>query len=417
MKCLFPVFLFLVFVGCQKESEITKEETPVETCPSHNLPVVFIDTNDIPINSKEDYVEGTIEIIGAGNLESLSEQNMTIKGRGNSTWWLGETWGKKPYQVKFSDKTAVLGMPKDKKWILLAELSDKSFIRNKIARDLSRMSNLEYTPALEYVEVMLNDQPQGIYLIGQKVEESDNRVKIGDDGYLVEIDNVDRIDSDDVFFTSEAFTSVFPKSVFNIKEPSLEYDSAKYVAIENHIKAFETVLFSTEFDNPNTGYEAYIDVDSFIDWFLVNEIGKTQDAKVYSSIYFSYIPGGKIKMGPIWDFDLSFGNVNYSSAQNPEGFWVKENPWMKRLFEDSDFEQRVRDKFTSQYYDKLSEILDKIDCHATYINAAQKVNYDIWETLGVEVWPNPVWYDTYLEEVDHLKNWVSNRINWLNDNL
>lgn len=417
MKYLFPVFLFLVFVGCQKESEITKEETPVETCPSHNLPVVHLNTNNIPIDSKDDYVEGTIEIIGAGNLESLSEQNMTIKGRGNSTWWLGETWGKKPYQVKFSDKTAVVGMPKDKKWIMLAELSDKSFIRNKIARDLSRMSDLEYTPALEYVEVMLNDQPQGVYLIGQKVEESDNRVKIGDDGYLVEIDNFERIDEDDVFFTSEAFTNVFQTSVFNIKEPSLEYDSDKFLVIENHIKAFEAVLFSTEFNDPNTGYEAYIDVDSFIDWFLVNEIGKTQDAKFYSSIYFSYIPGGKIKMGPIWDFDLSFGNVDYDDPQYVEGFWVKENPWIKRLFEDSAFEQRAREKFTAQYYDKRSEILDKIDCHASYINTAQKVNYDIWETLGVKVWPNPVWYDTYQEEVDHLKNWVSNRINWLNDNL
>ena len=103
---------------------------------------------------------------------------MKIKGRGNSTWWLGETWGKKPFQVKFSDKTALLGMPEDKKWIMLAELSDKSFIRNKIARDLSRMSDLEYTPALEYVEVVLNGQPQGIYLIGQKVEGDSKNVSV-----------------------------------------------------------------------------------------------------------------------------------------------------------------------------------------------------------------------------------------------
>lgn len=417
MKKLLPLFLFFFIIGCQKEAESPSVITPVETCPSHKLPVIYIDTNDIPIDSKEDYVEGTIEIIGAGNLEGLLEQNMKIKGRGNSTWWLGETWGKKPYQVKFSDKTALLGMPEDKKWVMLAELSDKSFIRNKIARDLSRMSDLEYTPALEYVEVVLNGQPQGVYLIGQKVEESDNRVAIGDDGYLIEIDNFERIDEDDVFFTSEAFTNVFHKSVFNIKEPSLEYDSDKYLAIENHIKAFETVLFSAEFDDPNTGYEAYIDVDSFIDWFLVNEIGKTQDAKFYSSIYFSYIPGGKIKMGPIWDFDLSFGNVNYDDPQFVEGFWIKENPWIKRLFEDSDFEQRVLDKFTTQYYDKRSEILGKIDCHASYIDTAQIANYEIWKNLGVQVWPNPVWFDTYQEEVDHLKNWISDRMDWLNTNL
>lgn len=416
MKYLFSV-LFFIIVGCQKEAESSALLIDEEACPTHALPVVYIDTNDIPIDSKEDYVEGTIEIMGAGNLESLAEQSMKIKGRGNSTWWLGETWGKKPYQVKFNDKTAILGMPEDKKWVMLAELSDKSLIRNKIARDLSHMSDLEYTPRLEYVALMLNEQPQGIYLIGQKAEASDNRVKIGDDGYLIEIDNYDRIDPEDVFFISEAFTTVFPSSVFNIKEPSLEYGSDKYLAIENHIKAFESVLFSTEFDNPNTGYETYIDVDSFIDWFLVNEISKTVDAKVYSSIYFSYVPGNKIKMGPVWDFDLSFGNVDYDDPQYFEGFWVKENPWIKRLFDDPAFEQRVRDKFTSNYYNKRSEILEKIDCHASYIDASQKINYAIWGTLGIRVWPNPVWFDTYQEEVNYLKSWLSDRIAWLNYNL
>lgn len=122
-------------------------------------------------------------------------------------------------------------------------------------------------------------------------------------------------------------------------------------------------------------------------------------------------------MGPIWDFDLSFGNVDYDDPQFVEGFWIKENPWIKRLFEDSDFEQRVLDKFTTQYYDKRSEILGKIDCHASYIDTAQIANYEIWKTLGVQVWPNPVWFDTYQEEVDHLKNWISDRMDWLNANL
>jgi hypothetical protein len=91
MKKLLPLFLFFFIIGCQKETETPSVITPVETCPSHKLPIVYVDTNDIPIDSKEDYVEGTIEIIGAGNLEGLLEQTMKIKGRGNSTWWLGET--------------------------------------------------------------------------------------------------------------------------------------------------------------------------------------------------------------------------------------------------------------------------------------------------------------------------------------
>ena len=143
---------------------------------------------------KSSYVEGSLEIIGDGNFEGLEETTMKIKGRGNSTWWIctdasaGAVVGKCPYQVKFGDKTSVLGMPEDKKWVLLAEKSDKSMIRNKIARYMGELSDLEYTPNAEYVELFINEDYQGTYLIGQKVEESSNRVDIGDDGYLIEID-------------------------------------------------------------------------------------------------------------------------------------------------------------------------------------------------------------------------------------
>lgn len=412
MKNIFPLILLIFLTGCQETDSLNISP---KICPTHELPDVHINTDNVSIYSKEEYVDGSIEIIGAGNLEGLDTQPMKIKGRGNSTWWLGETYGKKPYQIKFSDKTAVLGMPEDKKWVLLAELSDKSLIRNKISRDLSRFGGLDYTPRLEFVNLILNDEPQGVYLLGQKVEESDNRVAIGDDGYLIEIDNFDRIDSDDVFFTSDAFTSVFPTSVLNIKEPNVDANSPEYDLIKNHIAAFEEALFSSEFTS-TSGYRAFIDVDSFIAWFLVNEIAKTQDAKWYSSIFFSYIPGGKIKMGPVWDFDLSYGNVDYSDAQNAEGFWVKENPWIKRLFEDPVFEEEVRKKY-DQYYANLSNIISDIDCYASYLETSQELNYQIWETLGVKVWPNPVWYDTYQEEVDQFKGWISTRMEWLNNTL
>ena len=145
-----------------------------------------IKTNQVvgPAMDKDSYVEGSLEIIGDGNFESLEETTMKIKGRGNSTWWIctdagaGAVVGKCPYQVKFGDKTSVLGMPEDKKWVLLAEKSDKSMIRNKIARYMGELSDLEYTPNAEYIELFINEDYQGTYLIGQKVEESKNRVNI-----------------------------------------------------------------------------------------------------------------------------------------------------------------------------------------------------------------------------------------------
>ena len=363
------------------------------------------------IDSKEDYVEGVASIIGGENYPDLVEAEMKIKGRGNSTWWQGGVWGKKPYQIKFDDKTEVLNIPKDKKWVLLAELSDKSLIRNKISREMGDISRFDYVPKAEYVELFINDQHAGTYLIGQKVEESKNRVNVGDKGYLIEIDQTNRIDEDDVYFTTDGW-SKFPSNLFNIKEPSLELNSSEYNLIKNHIIDFEEALFGDDFTDADLGYRAFIDLDSFIDWYLINEICKNQDAATYSSIYFNYIPGEKIKMGPLWDFDLAYGNVDYSNATYPEGFHIKSNPWYKRMFEDPYFNSLVKDRFL--YYEtNLDMLLNKIDLIEKYLEKSQQKNFEIWPILGQYVWPNPVYYDTHHEEVEHLKDWIEQRMTWL----
>lgn len=427
-----------VFVEWQ--GDIQDENNPIEVTidkpitikavfkhyPASGLPVVKIKTNQVvgPAMDKSSYVEGSLEIIGDGNFEGLEETTMKIKGRGNSTWWIctdasaGAVVGKCPYQVKFGDKTSILGMPEDKKWVLLAEKSDKSMIRNKIARYMGELSDLEYTPNAEYVELFINEDYQGTYLIGQKVEESSNRVDIGDDGYLIEIDTDanGRIDVDDIIFKPTIWSSIHTDGVFNIKDPDIDYGSDEFYLIENYINDFESVLYSNNFNNPDSGYESYIDVDSLIDWFLINEIAKSVDARWYSSIYFSYIPGKKIEMGPIWDFDLSYGNLNYSDAQYTSDFYIKQNNWIDRLFLDEVFVEKVKIRY-SYYYNKLDDIKSKIDEFAKYIDKSQKANFERWDILGVYVWPNPVYDLTYEQEVERLKNWIEERMNWLNSNF
>jgi len=117
-------------------------------------------------------------------------------------------------------------------------------------------------------------------------------------------------------------------------------------------------------------------------------------------------------MGPLWDFDLSFGNVDYADSRYAEGFWVKYNPWYERLFQDPAFVEKVKTRF-DYFRDNQSVILEKIDTYAEYLKWAQQENDDKWHTLGIYVWPNPVVFDTYQEEVDHLKSWYINRMNWL----
>ena len=427
-----------VFVEWQ--GDIQNENNPIELTidkpitikaifkhfPASGLPIVKIKTNQVvgPAMDKSSYVEGSVEIIGDGNFEGLEETNMKIKGRGNSTWWIctdasaGAVVGKCPYQLKFGDKTSILGMPEDKKWVLLAEKSDKSMIRNKIARYMGGLSDLEYTPNAEYVELFINEDYQGTYLIGQKVEESSNRVDIGDDGYLIEIDTDanNRIDSDDIIFKPTIWSSIHTDGVFNIKDPDIDYGSDEFHLIEDYINEFESVLYSNNFNSPGSGYESYIDVDSLIDWFLINEIAKTVDARWYSSIYFSYIPGEKIKMGPIWDFDLSYGNLNYSDAQYTSEFYIKQNNWIDKLYQDEVFVEKVKIRY-SYYHSKLDDIKNKIDEFAKYIDKSQKANFERWDILGVYVWPNPVYDLTYEEEVERLKNWIEERMNWLNSNF
>ena len=378
------------------------------------LPILYVNTSGVAIDSKEDYVEGVSSIVGGTNYPSFQDLEMKIKGRGNSTWWQGGIWGKKPYQIKFGDKTEVLNMPKDKKWVLLAELSDKSLIRNKIAREIANISRFDYVPQAEYSEVFINEQHVGTYLIGQKVEESKNRVNIGDTGYLIEIDTDanGRIETDDVYFRSSQWSSRYEDGVFNIKEPSLDYDSEEFNLIKDHVNDFEEALFGNNFKDPDLGYRSFIDLPSFIDWFLVNEISKNQDARSYSSIYFNYIPGEKIKMGPVWDFDLAFGNVDYSNAENPEGFWIKENLWFKRMFEDPYFSDLVNTRF-NYYENNLSSILSKVDEFENYLSKSQKKNFEIWDILSKDVWPIPVKYDTHHEYVEYLKNWIDTRMLWL----
>jgi len=372
------------------------------------LPIININTNNQLIDSKDDYVNGFVTVQGGLGFEDIQNQEIKIRGRGNSTW----LHPKKPYQLKFSDKTPFLGMAKDKKWIFLAEYSDKSLMRNKIALEMGAISALDWTPASEYAEVFVNQVYSGTYLITQKVEVKSNRLDLPDNGYLVEIDQDYRLDDDEVFFQPTIFTQNYESNVFNIKEPEVVLDSSEYNIIKDYVNNFEAALFGANFQDANIGYEAFIDVQSFIDWYLIMEIAKSVDAQWYSSIYFNYTPGDKLKMGPLWDFDLSFGNVDYADATYTEGFWIKDNPWYERLFEDPNFELQVKERFMF-FYNNRNELIGKMNQYKTYLELSQLENYQTWPTLGIYVWPNPVFFDTHAAEVDHLENWFSLRMDWL----
>jgi hypothetical protein len=325
-----------------------------------------------------------------------------MRGRGHSTWGLHP---KKPYQVKFEDKTPVLGMPEDKRWVLLAEYSDKTFLRNKIAFHLGHLSLLEWTPQSEYAQVYLNGEYQGLYLVTQKVEESKNRLNITDEGFLLEIDDWSHLNPDDLYFQSDYF-------LINIKEPELDGPGSESQYIEGYIDDFEKALFGSNFRDPQKGYRAYIEVQTVVDWFVINEIAKNVDAQWYSSIYLYKPPGEKLRMGPLWDFDLGFGNVNYAPPEFPEDWWVRDNPWIKRMCQDPYFVGQVQERYEF-FRAKQAYLFRKMDEYAAYIHPSMLENDELWQTIGVWVWPNPVVFPTYEQELDYLKTWISTRLSWM----
>ncbi|WP_179336207.1 CotH kinase family protein [Winogradskyella costae] len=393
--------LLIALYSCSKDETIIE----IEEVVLPELPIISIMTENLqPVISRDDYITGEVEITSSNEDENLV-LGLEIRGRGNSTW----QFPKKPYQIKFDDKEKILGMAKDKKWVLLANYSDKTMLRNEVAFNLSRFSDLDWTPDARSVELFINNEYVGVYQIVQKVEESSNRVDIGDNGYLLEVDQLSRLDPDDVYFETNNY-------LFNIKEPNLDAGDDQYNIINNYIQLTENILLGDNFTDPVEGYVKYIDVDSFIDWYLINEITKNNDAIFYSSVYMNYTPGGKLKMGPVWDYDISMGNINYNNNETTDGFWIKNATWYSRLFEDPNFVSKVKSRF-NYFYDNRNLFQEHIDSSALSLSQSQERNFFKWPILGTYVWPNNVFFPTYDEEVVYLKDWLNDRLEWLNNNL
>ena len=365
------------------------------------LPVVFINTKDhAPIISKDDYLDATIRIIGTPDSGGDFSGEMKIKGRGNSTWGMP----KKPYKMKFDKKTSLLGEPKDKEWVLLANYADKTNLRNETALFMGRLSLLEWTPRTHFVEVFLNDIYDGTYQLCEQIKIAEDRVNVTDDGYLLEVDAMNRMEAGDVYFQTS-------RLLFNIKEPDTEKDSERYNGIKNYVTNVENLLYTESFD-PGTGYAQYVDIPSFVDWYLINEIVKNVDAIMAMSCYLNIAPNGKLTMGPLWDFDIAIGNVNYNGCENPTGLYIANAAWFIQLLKDPVFVAQVKARF-EYFKSKKNEIWSNINSGAEYLKYSVIENNSRWQTLYKYTWPNYAIWGAYDNEVQYMKTWLDTRFNWL----
>jgi hypothetical protein len=419
------------------------------------IPVLKIDTAGQSILGKNVYVPGSFtqklvfdwysgvkyalyDETGGKLLEGETE----MKGRGNSTWNLD----KKPYALKLASKTSVLGMPRHKRWALLANHYDRTLLRTEVAIKLGNIfDKMAWTPRSQQAAFFLNGAYQGAYEIIENIKLDENRVNVAEitlenpsGGYILEID--ERKGEDFNFTTTRGV-------IFCCSDPDDGLDAVipgetktLFAKIQTSVQAAEDALFSANFANSETGYRKYLDVDSFIDWYFVNEITKNPDAIFYSSVYMYYDPvKQKYCMGPIWDFDLSLGNAvgapssSYSSAAT--GFYIKnavnttsgggwgwpggtvtQRNWMYRLFEDPSFVSQVKARWNEKRAD-LDTLSGFVDQRAAYLDKSQALNFKKWDVLGRTFSGVLKPTGTYAGHISYMKEFLLQRINWLDNNI
>lgn len=425
---------------------------------SSNLPIVVINTNgqEIPDDYK---ITADMGIIynGEGVRNNLTDPYNNYSGkigieiRGSTSQW----FPKKQYSVETRDLSgndldvSLLGFPEESDWILFAPYNDKSLMRDvlayKIANDLGR-----YASRSKYCEVVLNNEYIGVYVLLEKVKRDDNRVNIkklestdisGDaltGGYIIKIDKTDGENNDGWYSTYLPYPQA-PFSVFyqyHYPKPD-EIVQQQKDYIKNIIFHFETMMaFANNISDTSTGYPKYLDTDSFVDFFLVNEIAKNVDAYRLSTYLYKDRDSRNTKIfaGPVWDFNISFGNADYYEGWLTNGWQLKlltdyQNMpagepfltpnWWRKLFDNTDFRTKVYTRWQNLKTNVIStqKIFSYIDSLTILLDESKTRNFEKWPVLGVKVWPNYYVGLTYQAEILYLKNWITSRIIWMDLNM
>lgn len=298
----------------------------------HGIPqLVLLTPGGVTIASKEEYVMGAMATLKDTMGETAMTGAMKVRGRGNSTWLVP----KKPYKMKFEEKQSFFDFPKDKEWVLLANYIDKTKMRNDLAFWMAAsFGQFEYVPRFRFVDLVLNGKYNGLYQLGEQIKIDEDRVNAGNGGFLLEIDA--KADDADVTFRVPHISRPI-----NIKDPDVMVGDADYNYVVDYVTRADASLYAPDWQDPVKGYRSMIDMQSFVEWYLVMEITKNNDAVFHTSCFMSLARDGKLKMGPLWDFDLGMGGyiTGREFVNDPEGFYIKTNTgsWIERLFLDPAF--------------------------------------------------------------------------------
>jgi len=391
---------------------------------NNGLPVVVIETESGKIPSDKTPVKGTVAISGGTTAYSspLSAVHMLISLRGQSS--ASDRAPKKSYKIELLKSGGLLDMPKGSDWVLVANYFDRSLMRNYLGYNTARIfGNMEYSPRMRYVDLFVDDVYMGNYLLGEHRKVNANRINIEkhsaeeDTGYLLEINSrspdLGKRQNIDYFATSMGL-------IIDFKTPHRDVITNKQRNfIKDYVKKTEQAIFE------DGNYEDYIDVPSFVDWLLVEEIFKNMDSAFHLSCFITKPAGGKLRMGPVWDFDLSCGNSNYGTAgrytiASPKGWYTADSVWYKKLLTYDEFYAAFKARWNEMRDYSKEYIFKLIDDTAAMIDRSQEENFNRWPIMGTYVWPSPdnlIKADTYEKQIDELKKWLEERYDWLDKEI
>ena len=311
-----------------------------------DVPKIFITTQT---NVTRDYCAAAVRVIDkkGGTEPELSDTGAKVKIRGNST----SSGAKKPFNIKFSSKTDLLGMGKNKKWCLLANCYEKTLLRNQTVLDFSAAIGLAYTPKYRVCDVYLNEKFLGSYLVTDAIGASKTRVDIDTDANEFILERDSYTDEGTTYFTTDIYGIRF-----GINEPDEQTAEQKAWLFDFVAKA-ERALAGGSLEE----IEKYFDVDSMVDFYIVLEYFKNVDVGTGSTR--CYIKNARIYGGPVWDFDLSAGNCSSdyyrdynnvgTSGNSWEGLWC-ERMWFRPLLS----VPSVREKLAARYAELQDEIIN-----------------------------------------------------------
>ncbi len=421
---------------------------------SSNLPILVIETNGTDIvDEPKVMVEMGLIYNGPGQRNLLTDPFNEYAGwagieyRGSTSQQL---YDKKSYALETREQTgdnrnvSLLGMPEENDWVLHGPYGDKSLLRNALAYKLAG-SIMEYAPRIRFIELVIDGGYEGLYLLTEKIKRDKNRVDIsklrpedesGDQltgGYILKFDKLTGASSESFLSNYPPEPNAWQQTAFLYHDPKgSELSDTQKDYIQQYLHDFEDLLQSPTYADSVTGYFQHIDVQSFADFFIINELCKNVDAYRLSTYFYKDRDSvdTRLKLGPVWDFNLGFGNVDFCLGAGVEG-WVKDYNlicpddnwlvpfWWRRFWADRRFRQAVQDRWQELRQNQLSDerLETCIDSLNQVIGEAQDRNFQRWSVLSQYVWPNWFVGDTHDEEVEYLINWLENRVAWIDGQM